>query len=121
MKRHLLWTFDRGSFQWDIMCLVILAFLFLIPRHFFQDVPDFMKVSATEFVHKTVDKNGNTIFTVKLDTPRFLDTYELREATTGTLVANLGTQVHTNLKNMQPIRDWTGRVIGYAIWRNREQ
>ena len=46
MKRHLLWTFDRGSFQWDILCLLILAFLFLIPRHWFQDVPDFMTTGA---------------------------------------------------------------------------
>ena len=48
MKRHLLWTFDRGSFQWDILCCLILAFLFLIPRDMFNDVPEFMKVSATE-------------------------------------------------------------------------
>ena len=117
MKKHLLWTFDRGSFQWDVMCLIILAFLFLIPRHFFQDVPEFMKVSATESVHKTVDKNGNTIFTVKLDEPRFLDTYEVRVATQGMLEHVLEKPVR--VLNMQPIRDWTGRVIAYAIWKER--
>jgi len=117
MKRHLLWTFDRGSFQWDVMCLLILAFLFIIPRHFFQDVPEFMKVSATESVHKTVDKNGNTVFTVKLDTPRFIDTRELREATAGMLQAHLGKPVRP--LNVQPIRDWAGRVIAYAIWKER--
>ena len=65
MKRHLLWTFDRGSFQWDILCLLILAFLFLIPRNVFNDVPEFMKVSATETVHKTVDNLSRTAYSLE--------------------------------------------------------
>jgi len=117
MKRHLLWTFERGSFQWDILCVLILAFLFLIPRHLFHDVPEFMKVSATEPVHKTVDNNGNTIFTVKLDSPHFLDTDEVREATRAMLQHSLEKPVR--VLRIQPIRDWTGRVIAYAIWKEK--
>jgi hypothetical protein len=99
------------------MCVLILAFLFLIPRHFFHDVPGFMKVSATESVQKTVDNTGTTIFTVKLDSPRFLDTDELREATIGMLEQSLGKPVRA--LRFQPIRDWTGRVVAYAIWKER--
>ena len=117
LKRILLWTFERGSFQWNVMCVLILAFLFLIPRQFFKDVPEYMKVSATESVHKTVDKNGITIFTVKLDRPRFLDTDEVRESTREMLQQTLGKPVRA--LNTQPVRDWTGRVIGYAIWKEK--
>ena len=119
MKRHLLWTFDRGSFQWDIMCLLILAFLFLIPRHTFSDVPEFMKVSANESIHTTVDKNGNMIFTAKLDQPCFLDTVDVRKGAVEMLEQSLGKPVHPS--NMQPIRDWTGRLIAYAIWKEKER
>jgi len=120
MKRHLLWQFERGSFQWDIMCVLILAFLFLIPRQFFRDVPEFMTVSATESVRKTVDKNGNTIFTVKLDAPHFLDSDELREATREMLQQKLEKPVRLlPRERMQPLRDWTGRVIAYAIWKEK--
>lgn len=118
MKRLLLWTFDRGSFQWDVMCILILAFLFLIPRQFFHDVPEFMRVSATESVQKTVDtRNGNMIFTVKLDTPRFLDTVEVRNNAVELLQQSLGKPARP--LRFQPIRDWTGRVIAYAIWKER--
>ena len=117
MKRLLLWTFERGSFHWDIMCLLILAFLFLIPRDTFHDVPDFMKMPTTGYV-RTTEKDGNTIFTSKLDTPRFLDTDATRNVAVGRLQHSLGVSVHP-LK-MQPIRDWTGRVIGYAIWKKEE-
>lgn len=117
MKRILLWTFERGSFQWDVMCVLILAFLFLIPRTFFKDLPDFMKISATESVHTTVDKSGNTIFTVKLDEPRFFDTDEVRNGAADMLQQNLGKPARP--VRFQPIRDWTGRVIAYAIWKER--
>lgn len=117
MKRHLLWTFERGSFQWDILCCLILAFLFLIPRHFFSDVPEFMKVSPTESITRTEDRNKNTIFTARLKTPRFFDTDETRQAAVESLEASLGKPVRVT--NFQPIRDWTGRVIAYAIWREK--
>jgi hypothetical protein len=118
MKRHLLWTFDRGSFQWDVLCLLILAFLFLIPRDTFHDVPEFMKVSATETVHKTVDKNGNAIFTVRLEEPCIFDTDNTRAKAVAVLEHSLGKAViHTRI---QPIRDdWTGRLIAYAIWKEK--
>ena len=99
------------------MCVLILAFLFLIPRNFFKDVPDFMRVSATESVHTTVDKTGNTIFTVKLDEPHFFDTDEVRDMAVKTLQQNLGKPARP--VRMQPIRNWTGRVIAYAIWKER--
>jgi hypothetical protein len=118
MKRHLLWTFDRGSFQWDIVCLLILAFLFLIPRNTFEDVPEFMKVSATEPVRRTVDtKNGNTIFTARLAEPRFFDTDDTRSIAVGMVEQSLGKPVRAS--NVRPIRDWTGRVIAYAVWKEK--
>jgi hypothetical protein len=118
MKRHLLWTFDRGSFQWDILCLVILAFLFLIPRHWFHDVPDFMQVSATESTTKVVDKNGVVIFTVKLPEPCIFDTDNTREKARALLEESLGKPVGDG-SHMQPIRNWTGRLIAYAIWKEK--
>jgi hypothetical protein len=118
MKRHLLWTFDRGSFQWDILCVLILAFLFVPPRNAFQDVPDFMKMPETGAVRIT-RKDGNTIFTSKLSAPRLIDSNETRKVAKETLERSLGISIDPESRT-QPIRDWTGRVIGYAIW-NKEK
>ncbi|MCC7154563.1 MAG: hypothetical protein IT161_08315 [Bryobacterales bacterium] len=39
MKRFLLWDFPRASWQYDVVVILILSFIFLIPRDFFRDQP----------------------------------------------------------------------------------
>jgi hypothetical protein len=39
MKRLLLWDFPRGSWQYDIIVALILAFIFFTPRTVFRDQP----------------------------------------------------------------------------------
>jgi hypothetical protein len=31
LKKILFWPYERGSWQYDVMCVVILAFIFLVP------------------------------------------------------------------------------------------
>lgn len=37
--RSILWTYERGSWQYDAMCAIILAFIFLTPPSWFHDKP----------------------------------------------------------------------------------
>src|SRR5579864_6183452 len=39
VSRTIFWTYERGSWQYDIICAVILAFIFLTPRAWFHDRP----------------------------------------------------------------------------------
>lgn len=39
LSRFLFWDYSRGSWQYDVMVGLILAFIFLTPRHFFSDQP----------------------------------------------------------------------------------
>ena len=39
LGRFLFWDFSRGSWQYDVMVGLILAFIFLTPRDFFHDQP----------------------------------------------------------------------------------
>lgn len=39
LASYLWWSYPRGSLQYDIMVAIILAFIFLTPRHFFRDQP----------------------------------------------------------------------------------
>lgn len=36
LKKILFWSYERGSWQYDIMCVLILAFIFLAPNRFFE-------------------------------------------------------------------------------------
>ena len=37
VKKIFLWNYPRNSWQWDILCVVILAFIFLTPKDWFQN------------------------------------------------------------------------------------
>lgn len=39
MKRLFLWDFPRASWQYDVVVILILAFIFLTPRDVFRDQP----------------------------------------------------------------------------------
>ena len=39
LKRFILWDYARGSRQYDVMVVLILAFIFLTPREWFRDQP----------------------------------------------------------------------------------
>ena len=44
LKRLIFWDFPRGSWQYDIVVVLILAFIFLTPRSFFRDQPQESRV-----------------------------------------------------------------------------
>lgn len=37
--RSVFWSYDRGSWQYDVICAVILAFIFITPSSWFHDRP----------------------------------------------------------------------------------
>ena len=39
MKKYIFWEYARGSWQYDVIVGVIVAFLFLMPRDWFRDQP----------------------------------------------------------------------------------
>ena len=45
LKKILFWSYERGSLPYDVMCVLILAFIFLSPNSFFQS-----RVSAAPVV-----------------------------------------------------------------------
>jgi hypothetical protein len=36
LKKILFWSYERGSWQYDLMCVLILAFIFLFPNSLLQ-------------------------------------------------------------------------------------
>ena len=36
LKKILFWSYERGSWQYDVMCVLILAFIFLSPNSLFE-------------------------------------------------------------------------------------
>ena len=114
MKRFLLWSFDRGSIQYDVICGLILAFIFLTPGHAFNDRPDYMRVYSSDPQVKKTVVNGSEVFTVKLESAVLWDNAEHYQAAVETLEKFLKSQVNPVKK--QPIYTTTGMTVAYAIW-----
>lgn len=36
LKDIILWKYERASWQWDVLCLLIVAFIFLTPKWWFE-------------------------------------------------------------------------------------
>ena len=117
MKRFLLWSFERGSTQYDVICLGILAFIFLAPRSIFNDRPDFMRVSADQIIRKTSDDDGNTVFSVKVGTTIFSRQRLSEEAAVERLRTWLGVPIVVS--HAEPVYDTTGALVAYSIWIER--
>ena len=108
MKRFLLWSFKRGSVQYDVICVVILAFIFLTPQAIFNDRPDFMRISEDQAIRQTSDDDGHTVFTVKVNT---------EQAAVDRVKAMLGEPV--TISRSEPVYDATGALVAYSIWIER--
>ncbi len=39
IRKAIFWSYERGSWQYDVICVMILAFIFLTPTNWFHDRP----------------------------------------------------------------------------------
>ena len=108
MKKYLLWTFERGSRAYDVIVIVILAFIFLTPPSAFNDRPDFMRVPSDQAIHQSSDDNGHPVFTVKVKT---------EQDAVDRLRASLGQPL--TISRTLPVYDATGALVAYSIWIER--
>jgi hypothetical protein len=105
MKKYLLWSFERGSQPYDVICIVILAFIFLTPQAAFNDRPDFMRVSSDQAIRQTNDDDGRPVWVVKVKTEQ--DAVDRLKAALGGAI---------KISRTEPIYDATGALVAYSIW-----
>src|SRR5437764_3777624 len=103
MKKYLLWTFDRGSRPYDVICIVILAFIFLAPPAAFNDRPDFMRVTSGQAIRQTNDDDGRPVWVVPVKT---------EQDAVDRLKASLGEAV--TISRTEPVYDPTGSLVAYS-------
>jgi hypothetical protein len=109
MKKFLLWSFERGSIQYDVICVIIITFIFLMPPGVFNDRPDFMRVPPDEVIRRTSDDNGHTVFTVKAEKGKQQAVDRLKDVIEGPFTVS----------RTEPVYDTAGMVVAYSIWVER--
>jgi len=58
IKRVVLWEYERGSWQYDIICIVIAGFIVFSPRQWFRDQPRIPNASQIT----SLPSHGESVF-----------------------------------------------------------
>ena|SRR5437762_3496631 len=108
MKKYLLWSFERGSRAYDVICIVILAFIFIAPPGAFHDRPDLVRVTTDEAICQTTDDDARPDCIVKVKT---------EQAAVDRVKASLGEPI--KISRTEPVYDAAGQLVEYWVWIQR--
>ena len=103
IKKIFLWTYERNTWQWDTLCALILVFIFLTPKSWFEaserraNMTHQSPVPATVFVGPEVIENQG-------------DTSRLREQ-----IRALSGRENAEVGAIQKVVDKDGRTVGYKV------
>ena len=110
LKGYLFWTYTRGSFHYDVMVTLILAFIFIAP-HFinFKDKPAILKPHPSDIV---ASADGKTYQ---------VDASMVDAQDEGMVRANFQRVLRpitgpVTVERVEQVRDGSGHVIAYRGW-----
>ena len=113
--RGLFWTYERGTWQYDVMVALILAFIFLTPRGWFHDQPAPPGASGVVLLssndHEKVYQLRAALIGPGLDATAEED---VREGAARILQTYIGKAVQ--ITQIKPETDARGQVVSYAVW-----
>jgi hypothetical protein len=119
IRRAIFWSYERGSWQYDIICALILAFIFLTPASWFHDRPR-LQLSDLRHVQGIVEvSHKNQLWVYQLDARlvESLGTLPLRNAVRQLLLQRV--KPPFEIESIKPILGSGGVVLGYTVKAKR--
>src|SRR6476469_10114489 len=113
LKGYLFWTYDRGSFHYDVMVTLILAFIFIAHHYIdFKDKPAISKQHPNEIV---ASADGKTYQ---------VDASAVDAQDEGMVRANFQRVLRpitgpVTVERVEQVRDSSGHVVAYRGWVRR--
>jgi hypothetical protein len=113
------WTYERGSFHYDVMVTLILIFMFVSPFVIdFKDRPvETVALHSSEVLVKEAGMSGTSsrfIYQVRAEDMGGAKTDAERQAAILRIVEPISGEV--TLERYEPVTDAQGRVIAYNAW-----
>ena len=122
LSSYFWWSYERGSFHYDVMVTLILAFLFVSP-HFidYNDRPvETVALRSSEVLVKEAGTSGSSprfIYQIRADMPggpQPGQTEDVRQAAILRVVEPISGEV--TLERYEPVLDSHGKVVAYNAW-----
>jgi hypothetical protein len=122
LSRTFFWTYERGTWQYDLAVILILIFVLATPMPWFQEQPQTgLAPSPGEVQHLVIPANPAGIDTYRVDArilapPKQTPALEndLHHALQKSLPDQLGSGRFAITK-IEPVRDESGTVIAYDV------
>jgi hypothetical protein len=115
IRSYILWTYERGSMQYDVMVTLILLFLFVAPYWVnFKDKPIERTPHQTEVI---VFPDGGSGFIYQVDASVVRGDPASIEADFLRIIEPIAGEVE--ITKYEPVRDARGHVVGYKVWVSR--
>lgn len=125
-RSYFWWTYERGSFHYDVMVTLILLFLFLGPRFIdFRDRPvETVALHSSEVLVREAGSEGETsrfIYQIRADDVQKIVGGDNNDAATRSAILRVVEPIagEVTLERYQPVRDAQGRIVAYNAWITR--
>ena len=112
LKGFVLWEYERGSWQYDVMVALIVVFVLFTPARYFHNQPVYQERLGGDIVRLGADSHGDR-YRVSAELLASYHT-EPRQAAEQVLAANLGHPV--TIIRIQAIEGAEGEVAWYDVW-----
>ena len=114
LTRSILWAYERGSWQYDLIVLAILAFIFLSPRTWFNDRPT---LQLTDLRHQQgVVEMGRVNKTVRyLLDARLVESLDQKPEDAIPIILRQHVQKPFTVKSITEVRDRHQVILGYTV------
>ncbi len=119
LRSYLFWTYERGSFHYDVMVTLILLFLFVAPRFInFKDRPqETVALHASEVLVKeagTADGESRFIYQVRAEDMGKATTDDEKRRAMLRVIEPVSGEV--TLEKYEEVKDTAGKTIAYNAW-----
>lgn len=114
MTRSIFWSYHRGSWQYDVIVIAILSFIFLSPRSWFNDRPT---LQLTDLRHQQgIVEMGRVNKEVRyLVDARLVDSRGLKPEEAIPVILKDHLQKAFTIKSIDPVRDRHQVILGYTV------
>ncbi len=117
IRSYIFWSYERGTFHYDVMVTLILLFIFFTPYWInYKDKPIERNPHPTG-VSVLPDTEGGFLYQIEGPAVSGKDDAEIREQLLDIIEPIAGGTV--TITHYQAVRDSKGRILNYKVWVQR--
>lgn len=120
LKNYFYWTYKRGSFHYDVMVTLILAFIFITPHLWnYGDKPNLLGGPADPIVVRGDGSHGLilTVSASDVNAPPSAPSSEIKRALRRAIEPIAGDAVFVERWEVQ--RDQNGNPVSWKVWAHK--